>query len=236
MFDFFGKKKDHEVSPGGSVIHRYPLASWSSGRTGIPEETAAQFAEARHAAYGKIFCDVDQVFAEPGQTVPRVDVRSYRRKMKGDSFSTLVTSGMSDSPMPIPRKLEGPAKRVELIFYCSEIKVEHVETLRWVAHFPHDQRTWVGVGHTIPNGNPPAPFWGSSILDTLLLIPPIITPDQRLPQELTLEGDAVEFLWVVPISSAECGLKLAKGWTSIMDLFDKHRHPPVFDPKRPSYV
>lgn len=234
MFDFFGKKK--EVSPGGSVIHRYPLASWSSGRTGVPEEMAAQFAEARHAAYGKMFCEVDQVFAECGKTVPRVDVRSYRRKMKDSSFSTLVTSGMSDSPMPLPRKADGPARRVELIFYCSEIKLEYVETLRWVAHFPHDQRTWVGAGHTIPNGNPPAPFWGSSILDTLLLISPIITPDQRLPQELTLEGDAVEFLWVVPLSSAECRLKLAKGVGAILDLFDKHRHPPIFDPNRPSYV
>jgi hypothetical protein len=31
-------------------------------------------------------------------------------------------------------------RRVELIFYCSEPKMEYVETLRWVARFAHDQR------------------------------------------------------------------------------------------------
>jgi hypothetical protein len=237
MFDFTGKKKaDPEVSPGGSVIHRYPGHSWLRGKTGVPNEAAAQFAEARHAAYEKVLCPVDQTFVEPGAAIPRVDVRSYRRKVRGTDFCTLVTSGMSDLPMPIPRKLEGAAKRVELIFYCPEIQLEYVETMRFVAHFPHDQRTWIGPGHTIPNGNPPAPFFGSSILDTILLIQPIIKPDNNLKQELVIEGDAVEFLWVVPLSSAECRLKLAEGVNAVLELFEKHRHPPIFDPNRPSYV
>jgi len=74
------------------------------------------------------------------------------------------------------------------------------------------------------------------VLDTVLLMPTIVTNDRRLPEELVLDGDRVEFLWVVPISAKECDLKLREGLDAIFNLFDRHRHPHVFDPKRPSYV
>jgi len=62
--------------------------------------------------------------------------------------------------------------------------------MRWLAHFAHDQRTWVGAGHTVPNGNPPVPFWGSPILDTILFVPPIVKRDATLPDtRLTSERD-----------------------------------------------
>ena len=102
---------------------------------------------------------------------------------------------MSDLEMTIPSGTEAP-RRVELIFYCSEPQQEYLETMQWLAHFPHDQRTWIGSGHTIPNGNPPAPFFGSSILDTVLFIPPIVKKDQTLPEQLILDGEAVHFLWL----------------------------------------
>ena len=137
--------------------------------------------------------------------------------------------------MNIPDGADVP-RRVELIFYCSEPLPEYVETLRWLAHFPHDQKTWIGSGHTVPNGNPPAPFWGSSVLDTILFLPPIVKVDGTLPDELILDRDPVHFLWVVPLTTPECSLKLAKGTDAILGLFGKNRHPHVFDPSRASYV
>ena len=148
---------------------------------------------------------------------------------------TLVTSGMSDLEMAVPKRAE-VARRVELIFYCSEPKPEYAETMQWLAHFPHDQSTWIGSGHTIPNGTPPAPFWGSSALDTVLLIPPIVLRDGTLPKELVLGGEPVHFLWVVPLTTAECNLKLAKGLEAMLDLFERNNHPHVFEPDRKSYV
>jgi hypothetical protein len=142
---------------------------------------------------------------------------------------------MSDVAMNIPAGANVP-RRVELIFYCSEPSPEYVETLRWLAHFPHDQKTWIGSGHTIPNGNPPAPLWGSSVLDTILLLPSVVQRDRTLREELVLEGDPVHFLWVVPLTAAECKLKLDRGTDAILELFEKHKHPHVFDPNRVSYV
>jgi hypothetical protein len=88
----------------------------------------------------------------------------------------------------------------------------------------------------MPNGNPPEPFWGSSVLDTLLFMPTIVSTDAALADELSLDGEPVHFLWVVPLTTPECNLKLAKGFDAILDLFQLHRHPHIFDPGRKSYV
>ena len=204
------------------------------GQSGDPDETAVRSAEARNNAYEKFFGPVERVFEEKSGRIPRTEVRAYRRRgPDGVRTYTLVTSGMSDLEMRVPARVRAP-RRVELIFYCSDAEPEYVETIRWLAHFPHAQKTWIGTGHTIPNGNPPAPFWGSSILDTMLLMPTIVQKDGTLPKELVLVGNGVEFLWVVPLTSAECQLKLAKGLDAILDLFQQNRHPFVFDPSRKS--
>jgi Suppressor of fused protein (SUFU) len=235
MFEWVNKKKA-EVTPGGSVVHRYPKKQWSSGRRGSPVESAAQFAEMRHEVYGRLFGEVRGVSEETRPLIPRVDVHMYARSgPEGRLVSTLVTSGMSDLEMNVPADANAP-RRVELIFYCHEARQEYIETLRWLAHFPHDQRTWIGVGHTTPNGDPPAPFWGSSILDTVLFLPPIVKRDTALPEELQLDGEPVHFLWVVPLTTAECNLKLDRGVNALLDLFDKNRHPHVFDAGRASYA
>jgi Suppressor of fused protein (SUFU) len=96
------------------------------------------------------------------------------------------TAGFAQADKDVP-------KRVELIFYCSEPRDEYISTLRWVAHFPHDSKSWLGHGHTMPNGHPPAPFWGSTDLDTLFFLPPIVKKDQTLASELSLGGDPVTF-------------------------------------------
>jgi hypothetical protein len=236
MFDWFGKKRPQsETSPGGSVIERYPNAKWNSARIGSLGESAAKFTEAREEVYAKFFGKAATVSHEIIPLIPHIDVYSHERGQLGRDFCTLVTGGMSDLEMRIPAGAEAP-RRVELIFYCSEPNEEYIKTMRWLAHFPHDQKTWVGSGHTIPNGNPPEPFWGSSVLDTILLLQPIVKHDTTLPDELILDGEPVHFLWVVPLTTPECNLKLAKGFAAILKLFQQNHHPHVFDPNRVSYV
>jgi hypothetical protein len=74
------------------------------------------------------------------------------------------------------------------------------------------------------------------MLDSILFLPPLVQRDQTPPDELTLAGDPVHFLWVVPLTAAECELKLVNGLEAIFDLFDRHRYPHVFDPNRAGYV
>jgi hypothetical protein len=237
MPEWFGRRKSEvETSPGGSVIHRYPNSEWAKGRVGFADESVAEFAEKRNQVYGRFFGKIHDASMEAVPRVPRVDVHTYfRRGNDGRNVCTLVTAGMSDLAMNVPAGNKAPS-RVELIFYCSEPTAAYIETMRWLAHFPHDQKTWIGACHTIPNGDPPAPFWGSSVLDTILLLRPIVKRDQALPEELVLAGDPVHFLWVVPLTTPECNLKLERGTDAILALFTQHKHPHVFDPNRASYV
>ncbi|HUI82115.1 MAG TPA: suppressor of fused domain protein [Bryobacteraceae bacterium] len=191
MFD--KKKSEQEVTPAGDVIYRYPASSWAASPVGLSDESTREFAELRAKVFERFFGEAHSVLHESLALVPHVDVHTYyRRGADGRDTCTLVTSGMSDLEMNVPAGAKRP-RRVELIFYCDEPKAEYAETLRWLAHFPHDQQTWIGTGHTIPNGNPPAPFWGSPILDTILLLSPIVKRDGTLPDELVLGGEPVHF-------------------------------------------
>jgi hypothetical protein len=226
-----------ERSPGGSAIRRYSISQWAQAKVGLRDESSLEFVAVREKVYRDLFGEAQGVSHEVIPLVPHIDVHTYvRSSRQGDAFA-LVTSGMSDLPLRVPPAAgNGAPCRVELIFYCAEPKKEYLETLRWVARFPHDQKTWLSFGHTLPNGDPPAAFWGSEILDTLLFMPTIVQRDQKLPKELVLAGDPVHFLWVVPLSTPECNLKLEKGFGAILEVFEKNRHPHVFDPTRRSYV
>jgi Suppressor of fused protein (SUFU) len=229
MASWFGKKK----APDGTNIVRHGNIETKLGVT-----TGAEgFGQAREAAYKRLFGEPVSVSHEVFPLVPHIDVYTFKRSQGNEEVYSLVTGGMSDLEMTLPRKADKDApRRVELIFYCSEPRDEYISTLRWVAHFPHDSKSWLGHGHTMPNGNPPAPFLGSTALDTLFFLPPIVKKDQTLPTELQLSGEPVHFLWVVPLTTPECDFKLTNGFDAMLNLFQQNRHPYVFDPHRKSYV
>lgn len=234
MTSWFGKKR----APDGTEIIRHDAVETQIGITG---KDTADFRQTREAAFGKLLGEQLVVSHEVLPLIPHIDVYTFKRTFKSGGADqvvySLVTGGMSDLEMTLPRRApKDIPRRVELIFYCAEPREEYIATLRWVAHFPHNAKSFLGYGHTMPNGNPPEPFWGSADLDTLLFMPPIVTKDQTLPSELRLEGEPVHFLWVVPLTTAECNYKLEKGFDAILDLFEQHQHPHVFDPNRRSYV
>ena len=218
VFSWFRKKKPpHEKSPGGSNIirHENRHESWKT-RIGFTKESA-EFAEARESVYERFFGKAASVFHEVIPLIPHIDVYTFDRGHNGRNFYTLVTGGMKNLEMSVPvdvrrkRWPDGAARRVELIFYCSEPKEEYLKTIKWLARFPHDWKTWIGPGHTLPTENIPAPLWGNPVLNTILFMPTIVRPDATLSDELTLAGEPVDFLWVVPLTTPECNLKLEKG-------------------------
>lgn len=228
--DFWSNKK--KALDGTHIIRHENVET----KLGVTNGTAG-FAQAREATYERLFGKPLSVSHELLPLVPHVDVYTFKRSQGDREVYSLVTGGMSDLEMTPPRKVgKDVPRRVELIFYCSEPRDEYISTLRWLAHFPHDSKSWLGNGHTMPNGNPPESFWGSADLDTFFFLPPIVKKDQTLPSELNLDGEPVYFLWVVPLTTAECNFKLTRGFDAMLDLFQQNRHPHVFDPHRKSYV
>jgi len=84
-------------------------------------------------------------------------------------FYTLVTSGMSEQPMKVPRKQRKDMTPYVELMLClpKDWKMDEVDTPQWgwpirwmqlLGKYPHDYETLLYVGHTIPNDDPPKPF------------------------------------------------------------------------------
>jgi len=128
-------------------------------------------------------------------------------------------------------------RRAELAIYTRKAPDEKcVALLRWLAHLIHDQQTWLSPGSTMTNGQPPQPIFPGSVLDCFLFLSSIVQPDNSMPDRLILEGEPVELLWVVPISSAECEFIRNRDLNDFLDLLEQNGHPHTLDEKRKSYV
>lgn len=235
MFDCKREKQSsHEKSPGGSRIYTYEGNEFGKTEFGVLGEETIKFAELRESLYDSRFGKSETVYHEVLPMIPHVDVYSYEPN-KERPFWTLVTSGMSDLPMTLPKDISSDYCRAELIFYCSSPETPLLNLMRTLAHFPHDNKTWLAPGHTMPNGNPPEPiFPNTPDLTTFLFLDPLFNADRSI--DLRIDGQPLKFLWLMLISGAECEFKLKRGLDQFLGVLDANNHPFVFQGNRPSYV
>jgi hypothetical protein len=167
-------------------------------------------------------------------------------------YTTLVTCGMSVRPMRVP--IENPEdlgrvpelRHAELLLSLPPewpltpdafLNEDHYWPVRWLkrlARLPHIDESWLGLGHTIPNGDPPAPFASNTRFSCWLVDEPV-----RLPREVRKlrTGDrAINFYALVPLYEDEMRLKLAKGGAALGQLLDRAHVSELIDLKRPSVV
>ena len=136
----------------------------------LPRNRPSIWSDCARECIEELFGELDAVFHELFPLIPHVDV--YRFPPSGDrDFYSYVTGGMSDEPDVVARGGGADARRVELVFYASEDNQEYSDLLRTLAHFPHDNRTWLHWGHTMPNGTPPRPILGAEALDSFFFMP-----------------------------------------------------------------
>jgi Suppressor of fused protein (SUFU) len=144
----------------------------------------------------------------------------------------LLTNGMSDRRMNVPADGDPDTpRRAELMWYVRKPTSRIVTTLSWLAKLPFLDDTWFNFGLRVPMPEPP--ITGCEFRTFLFLIP-IIRRDQELAEALRIENDPVTLLTVHLSSEAEYRLIRANGLDPLLDLFDEHDYPPVFDPNRPS--
>jgi len=176
-------------------------------------------------------------------TSMRVDIYAFGRNFieecetdaDDDEGYVLVTSGMSDHLMSAPEGFDGEESlAVELIWYVRDLNPEYFKNLRWLAKLPFMDKTWFGLGHTVPMPKPPLSF---SPLQTFLFLPPIISRDRFMFDDLESQGQSVETLVVHLISAPEYHLiKTEDGLSQFLNLLDEKGYPPVFDPARKTIV
>lgn len=190
---------------------------------------------------------IESVFHEIVSDQVHVDVHWIKPTNK-NSFHVLVTSGMSDKPMNVPAEIDAP-KYVELcVLLPPDWKIEGKDyeimenvfsdentywPVRWlknVARFPHSYNTWVGWGHTIPNGENADPFAESTKLGCVMLLPSITLPKEFF--ELPTFKKTINFLCLFPLYKEEMEFKLKNGSDKLLDKFDEHGISDIVDPTR----
>jgi hypothetical protein len=187
---------------------------------------------------------VKMVYHELVSDLVHIDIHMVEPTPQRNCY-TLVTSGMSDRPMTVPEGCE-ELRFAELMIslppdwpmgeeaWKDENYYWPVRMLKFLARFPHGYDTWLGPMHTIPNGNPPAPFASNTKLCGAILLPGVTVPPGF--HRLEAPGKTILFHSVVPLHADEMDLKLKVGGEALFDGFDKHGVSEILDPARPSSV
>lgn len=161
---------------------------------------------------------------------------------------TLFTTGMSDRPMRVPADVEDPGalQYAELLMMLpsdwfddprdieelrDERKFWPIRLLKSLARFPHEHDTWLGFGHSVPNGEPPEPFSDDTEMCCALVVPPVRVPPEFYDLRLS-DGRTVNFYAIVPLYPEELQLKLTHGTGALLERFDRESVSELLDPGR----
>jgi hypothetical protein len=230
---------DCEFSESGSPVYRHAPRD----REFEPAVDDKRVIEAVSRHVGRYVGKVEHVFHEIVSDLVHIDVHlvpPHRHR----PFVTLVTSGMSSLPMTLPPDCDAPSYAELLLClppdwpldqddFKDEANFWPIRLLKFLARLPHEYDTWLGVGHTIPNGDPPAPFDPSTELCCALIVPPSLF-DERF-NELALSDDKVlQFYALMPLYREEMEFKLRHGTEALLRRFASVGICEVLDPQRPN--
>lgn len=235
---------EQETSPSGDAIYRY------SEPEGFEVGDHTEFGEKIQDHVEQHIGPIKTVFHEILSNRVHVDVLVVA-PTEERPYWTFVTCGMSARAMALPDEALGSAPLFAEVVMAlpnhwqfssgsGDILGNHpgdypISLLRYVAHFPHNYSTWLGAGHTIPNGEPPEPIADDTLMCGCMLAP-VIGVDRKFNRLSVRDNVEIGFYGVIPIHRDELDLKLQEGANVIYDLFDQKGVSELFDPSRPSVI
>lgn len=188
---------------------------------------------------------VATVFHELLSDLVHIDVHIVKPTPERNWY-TLVTSGMSDRAMHPPEEYADlgyselmlslpPHWPMSDEAWKQEENYWPVRLLKHLARFPHEYETWLWLLHTIPNGNPSAPFAPNTAMTGVILLPPL-RMDAGFQELKISEEKTIHFHALVPLHEDEMDFKLRHGAEALFTGFEKHQVTELLDPARPSVV
>jgi hypothetical protein len=232
----FDKQEDMaDFSPSGNPIYRHgDPAPWSAPPG---EEFIQQISDHIEMHLGP----VETVFHELVSDTVHIDVH-FVKPTAQFPYTLLVTSGMSDLPMTTPDGADVPRFAELMITLPPDWKTEPssfedecwywpIRLIKQLARLPHKHQTWLGFGHTVPNGDPAEPYAPNTALSGAIVLPPVSAPPAF--QTLEIPGiKTVTFYSVVPLHAEEMAFKLRFGTDKLLDRFDRKNLNDVVNPQR----
>lgn len=236
--------RTEEYSPGGSPIYRYQTPENRGFR---PPDGVCVSMEAIEKHMSGIFPGWEEfVYHEIISDLVHIDVHVLRPPRE-DECCVLYTTGMSDLPMSLPEEIADreDLKYAELYMLLpgswdlggegvnpKDLPYERfwpVQLLKFLARFPHVYQTWLGWGHSIPNGPDYTPIcegvgFGGAVLSQPSLVPPLKTDS----------GKNITFYMLIPAYKEEIEYKLKYGMEGLSQRFAEGKLPMVLDVHRPN--
>ena len=228
---------DEERSGSGAPIWRHDEAA----EPVAGEQTWA--AEAIEEHVERHIGPIEGVFHELVSPYVHLDILQVPARTERP-WHTLVTCGMSARPMAVP-DAEVP-RYAELVISLSpfwplddeswrdERHYWPVRLLKTLGRLPHEYGTWLGIGHTVPNGDPPERYVPGTKLCGALIAPPLQWPDEA--HVLETDNGPLHFYGVIPLDNDEMQLKLDDGLDALYERLDEAEISEVLIPDRPSSV
>ncbi|MCL2436607.1 MAG: suppressor of fused domain protein [Clostridiales bacterium] len=144
------------------------------------------------------------------------------------NYYTLVTMGMGAHRMKVPKELRKMGlDRAEVLITLPpdwDLKSDDEKwywPLRWLkilARLPGEYDTWLGYGHTVPNGEPFAE--NTELSGVMLSMPYYFGPEASV---CTLpKGDKVNFYQVIPLYENEMNFKIQNSAEDLEDRFPEN--------------
>jgi tetratricopeptide (TPR) repeat protein len=141
------------------------------------------------------------------------------------NYYVLCTMGMGARRMAVPPECENLERAELLVCLPPDWKLEKINEeewywpLRWLkilARLPIEENTWLGWGHTVPNGEP---FATNTSFTTVLLLNP--GAFNEAAQECTLPGgEIVNFYQMVPLYEEESQFKINNKAERLLSLLE----------------
>lgn len=183
---------------------------------------------------------IHSVFHEVFSDLVHVDIH-WVRPTQRRPFHTLVTSGMSDRPMAAPPGAEACTHAEVLVTLPADWRLTEADfneerwywPLRWLkilARLPHEFDTWLWDLHTVPNGDPPAPFADGTAFCCMMLVKPVSLPEEFWT--LAIGDKTIHFFALLPLYREEVDHKLKHGGESLLPRFEKAGISDIVDPTR----
>ncbi len=238
---------DVERSPSGSRVYRHEVVDRPTRPIPDVDSPLRHEVEAhleRHLGTTPV------VFHELVSEMMHLDVFMFA-PTEERPFHTFATVGMSDLEMTVPPSVlaKGAAPRAEVLVCLPptwplpeegtsdswpENSYFPMRWLKSIARLPHRYQSWLGFGHTVPNGDPPMPLSAETSLCGWMLMPPLLLPDEF--RRLQVGDDRVDFFGLIALHPDEMDRKLALGVASLYEGFDRDGVSELLDITRPSTI
>ncbi len=163
------------------------------------------------------------------------------RATENRACHVVVSCDLSDSPMPSSKPEWRWAELCALLPADWPLDPQDwqnninfgwpMRELQRLTQFSRETGTWLGFGHSVPNGTPPEAFAPSTQQCASFLLPPLELPEKFARLRLS-DGEILNFWAIVPIYAGELALKVNQKAPTLIEKLTNKGVSDVIDPTR----